>query len=90
MELTVVLLVSSIIALFFGILGFVLGLSALIKVNALKESTHTVQWMPLKEDETWATSDESLDTQNKLFKKELEEKMPEFALDDEDKKIFSF
>ena len=86
-----IILFATVCASFFGILGFILGLVAVIRVEALKASTHTVQWMPLKEEGgDWASDPESLEKQNALFRKDLEEKMPEFALDEEDKKVFSF
>lgn len=41
-------------------------------------------------EEVWATSDEELDKQRKLYNKDLEDIMPEFSTTDEDRKIRSF
>ena len=38
----------------------------------------------------WATDSESLSKQNELFKEDVEDMMPEFGLEDEDRKVHSF
>jgi antitoxin component of RelBE/YafQ-DinJ toxin-antitoxin module len=82
-----------------GFIGFGLGLSALIQVKALKESTHSVQYMPIDpsiDDEnqktlnSWATSDGAINEQHQMFKEDLEDDLPEFAPKDEDKKKHSY
>lgn len=64
----------------------------------MEKSTHTVQMVPVDEEidkanqefmKKWASSEEAIAKQNKLYKEDVEEAMPEFALDDEDKEIFS-
>lgn len=84
------LLFATICACFFGSLGFILGIFAVVRVEAMKASTHTVQWMPIQSGDDWATSETAIEKQNKLYEKDLKEQLPEFALDEEDKKIFSF
>ena len=85
------------LSILLGLSGFVMGLSAIINVKALQKSTHAVQYVPIGEQEendesveNWQTTEESLAKQQKMFKDDLEEQMPEFALDDEDRKKFSF
>lgn len=88
----------SLTALIFGVLGFLFSSIALIKIIAMEKSTHTVQMVPIDEEvdkanqefmKQWATSEEAIAKQNKLYKEDVEEAMPEFALEDEDKEIFS-
>lgn len=83
----------------FGFIGFCLGLAAMIRVSALEKSTHSVQYMPInpKIDEeneeflsNWATSDTAIQEQEKLYQEEIEEKMPHFYPDEDDKKRYSF
>lgn len=85
-------------ALIFAVLGFIFASVALIKIIAMEKSTHTVQMVPVDEEidkanqefmKKWASSEEAIAKQNKLYKEDVEEAMPEFALDDEDKEIFS-
>ena len=80
--------------LIFAVLGFILATICLIKVIAMEKATHSVQYVPLDDEfeeanKKWASSDEAIRKQNKMYAEEVEEKMPEFALDDEDKEIFS-
>ena len=77
----------------FGFLGFILGLKAVIDVRSLQKSTHSVQYMPVDPkdlQDDWATADSALEEQNKLFKKDLEENLPELSPTEDDKKIYSF
>jgi len=92
-------IMGSILCSLLGIGGFIMGLTALIQVKALQASTHSVQYMPIdpqidKENEElmagWGTSDEAISEQDKLFKEALEEEMPEFVPNEEDKKKYSF
>ena len=81
-------------SLIFGLSGFLMGLIAIIEVKAMQKSTHSVQYMPLNmedvRDENWGTSEESLEKQRNLFKEDLEDNMPEFALDEDDRQRYSF
>lgn len=66
-----------------------------VAVLAMEKSTHTVQYMPIdpqidKENQEWATKQENLDKDRKMFRDEIKNEMPEFAADDEDSKIYSF
>lgn len=87
------------LALLFSIVTLFVSILALSKVNGLERSTHSVQMIPVDEEidkynqdvvDSWATSDESLEKQRKLFREDLEEEMAEFAPSEEDKKIYSF
>jgi len=79
-------------------LALLLAVVAIIMIVAREKATHTVQMVPVDEEieraneeflKQWATSDEAISKQNKMHREEVEEQMPEFALDDEDKEIFS-
>lgn len=79
-------------------LALAFSATALIMIIARDKSTHTVQMVPVDEEieraneefiKQWRTSDEAINKQNKMHKEEVEDLMPEFALDDEDKTIFS-
>lgn len=92
-ESTVVALCTlAVITLGISILCVAVGVWALIELRSFNKSTHQVQYMPIdpdidKENEKllneWATSEKSIEKQNKLFKEDLEETMPEFLDDDE-------
>lgn len=79
-------------------IALVLSIISIVMQVARDKATHTVQMIPVDEEinraneefmKKWATSEEAIQKQNKLYKEDLEEKMPEFALEDEDKEIFS-
>lgn len=81
------------------LLSVLLSALAWTKVQALEKSTHTFQYVPIDEEvakandktvEQWATSPESIAQQEKLFKEDRDELMPEFAPDEEDKKLYTF
>jgi len=85
-------------ALIIASLALCISCVSLIKIIATEKATHTVQFMPVddainKENEEylkqWATTEEAVNKQNKLYREDVEEAMPEFALDDDDKEIFS-
>lgn len=87
------------LCLTFSFLSVCLALLAWTKVQALEKSTHTFQYVPIDEEvakandktvEQWATSPESIAQQEKLFKEDRDELMPEFAPDEEDKKLYTF
>lgn len=65
---------------------------------AKEKATHTVQLVPVDEEvdranqeymKKWATSEEAIKKENKLYQEEVQDEMPQFALDDDDKEIFS-
>lgn len=85
-------------ALFLGFLALAIGIYAMIKIIAVESSTHTVQMVPVDEEidrankdfmNKWATGEEAIKRERKLYQEELEDEMPEFALSDEDKETFS-
>jgi hypothetical protein len=95
--------IFSFIALLFsllGLFGFVLGVMSYIKVEAFKNSTHQIQYVPidaeidkynekvLSHKDLWGTSEESITIQEKLYKEDLERTMPEHV--ELDKEIYSF
>lgn len=93
MELQLLAGVVVCFALTFSVFACILGGIALLKVMALEKSTHSIQYMPVDEalkGDQWATNDTVLADQNKLFKESLEEELPDFLSDDDDKKIKSF
>jgi hypothetical protein len=94
-QLSLILSIVSIILLPVCIL---LVCVCIIKVYALEKSTHSVQYIPVDEEidkanqeymQKWATSEEAINKEQKLYREELKDEMPEFSLDDEDKEIFS-
>lgn len=91
-------ILSGFLGLILGALGLIIGCIALSKAVGIEKSTHTVQMMPVDPEidahnkkimEQWATKEEAIAKQEKLFKEELEDKMPEFYPEDEDKEVFS-
>ena len=96
-ELYIFLVTSSIIGLTFAIFSAILASYAAIKVVAMEKSTHQVQYIDPEIDrlnkefmDEWATSDETIKKQDKLFAEDLEDQMPEFSPSDDDKEVFSF
>tara|TARA_R110000803_G_scaffold71209_4_gene134373 strand:- start:812 stop:1111 length:300 start_codon:yes stop_codon:yes gene_type:complete len=84
-----------IFSLLFSLVALILSGIAVVKVLAMEKATHSVTYMPIdpeidKANEEWATSQGSLDKQNKADREDVEDEMPMFALEDEDKKIHSF
>lgn len=82
-----------------GILSLLISIYAIIEVKALMKSTHSIQYMPIDpkidaENEEilneWATSEDSIFEQEKLFKENLEEAMPDLVPDEAEKKRYSF
>lgn len=99
MELQVFTISAAVIGLIFGIIGFILGLYAVITVKALERSTHTITYKPIDEEidkhnqeltSSWATSEEALNKDTKLYREDVEKEMPEFAHTEEEDKIYSF
>jgi hypothetical protein len=96
---TIFIIVSSVISLIFGLFGTIIGLIAMIKVMAIEKSTHTVTYQPIDEEiekanadylNNWATQESVIAKDREEFQEELEEQMPDFFPDDEDRKIRSF
>lgn len=94
-QLNLVLAIVSII-----LIPICLGISllALLKIMTMEKSTHSIQYVPVDEEiekaneaymNKWATDDKSINKEMKAYREEIETEMPEFALDDEDKEIFS-
>lgn len=74
--------------------SLIFSMASLIKVIAMEKSTHSVQFMPIDEEidkanKDWASSEEAIKKQQKMYQEEIEDEMPEFALTDEDKETFS-
>lgn len=96
------LLLSSILGLIFGLLGTIIGLVALVKTIAAAKSTHSVQYVPMdeeidranneymKKNEAWATKESAIAKDQEEFRENLEDAMPEFYPDDDDRKVHSF
>jgi hypothetical protein len=89
--------------LIFGLLGTIIGLVALVKVIAAEKSTHSVQYMPMddeidkanneymkKNDGSWSTKESAIAKDQEEFRENLEDDMPEFYPDDDDRKVHSF
>jgi len=98
-EISIILTILATFSLTSSIISVICSVLAWTKVQALEKSTHTFQYVPIDEEvakandktvEKWATSSESIAQQEKLFKDDLEELMPEFASDDESKKPYTF
>ena len=103
---TLIFGILALTSLVIAVLGTVIAIYSLIEIKSLQRSTHSIQYMPVDEavdkenqeyldslqtkKEGWATSEETLKKQHKLFEEDLEKKMPEFATTDEDREILSF
>lgn len=96
-ELMILTISLTVISGVLSLVALILGALALTKTIGLEKSTHTVQMMPIDPEidkinnkyvEEWATKEESISEQEKLFREDLEEKMPEFL--EEDKEIISW
>jgi hypothetical protein len=95
-ELYIFLVTSSIIGLTFACISIILASYAAIQVVGMRNSTHQIQYVPVDEEieaankEYWATDSSVLEKEQNLYNEQLKDDMPEFALDEEDKKTFSF
>ena len=78
--------------------ALIVGIYAIVSVKAMEKSTHSVTYMPIDPEidkanqefsNSWATDDSEIEKQNKMWAKDLEENLPDFAPNDEDKKRFS-
>lgn len=104
LQTTVILAILAVSSLVIASISMIFGIVALVKVLAMEKSTHSVQYVPINDEidkaneeylkkskETpWATSDQSLKEQQKLFTEDLEELMPDLASSEEDKELYSF
>jgi hypothetical protein len=94
-----ILVVISLVSILFSALTVGFSIKAMIEVKAMQRSTHQIQYMPMDENidkenedflkKDWASSDKNIEKQNELYKEEIEDKLPEFALSEEDKEVFS-
>ena len=102
MTLETILIIVSSVSFIFSFITVGFSITALIEVKAMQKSTHAVEYVPIdpeidKENDAylsqdknaWASSDKAIKKQNEMFKDDLEEKLPEFVLSDEDKEIYS-
>ena len=98
MEKVDLFVIISTICLFFSILGTILGLVALIKVIGAEKSTHTMTYMPVDEEieraneevlKNWATKESAIAKDQELFREDLENEMPDFFPDEDEKEIIS-
>jgi len=104
MELISISVIMSSTSLIIGFLGLLIGFLALAKAVGIEKSTHQVQYVPVDpeidkaneeylsqvKEKNWATNDTAISAQQDMFKEDLEDMMPEFAMDDEDLKKYSF
>jgi len=91
--------ICSLLSMVLSVICLITSIVAVIKVIAMEKSTHQVTYMPIDEQidkenqdfmKQWATDEDSLSVQQKVYKEDLEDLMPEFAPQDDDKKIHSF
>lgn len=71
------------------------SLKAHLVVLAMEKSTHTVTYAPIDKEideanKAWSTKQDTLDKEQKMYQEDIENEMPEFASDEDDKKIYSF
>jgi hypothetical protein len=95
-----ILIIISTLGLIFGLLGTILGLLALVKSIAAEKSTHSVQYMPIDEEidkenndylnQSWATKESAIAKDQDEFRQNLEDDMPDFYPDDDDRKVHSY
>lgn len=95
-----ILIIISTLGLIFGLLGTIMGLVALVKCIAAEKSTHSVQYMPIDEEidkenndylnQSWATKESAIAKDQEEFRQSLEDDMPDFYPDDDDRKVHSY
>ena len=80
-----------ILGLTFSTVAVLLSSLALFKILAFEKNTHTIQYTTpdqlnasSESDNSWATSDEVINKQQKLYREDLEEQMPDFVVDKEE------
>jgi F0F1-type ATP synthase membrane subunit b/b' len=98
MENINIFIIISVLCLFFSILSTIIGLVALVKVIAAEKSTHTMTYMPVDEEiekaneevmRQWATKESAIAKDQELFREDLENEMPDFFPDEDEKEIIS-
>ena len=99
-DITVIINLFSIIfaglTCIFSIFALYYSIKAWTASESLRLSTHTVQYEPVDKEidqanQNWSTKQENnLASEQKAFSEDIENEMPEFASDDEDKEVFSF
>lgn len=98
MDIQQLSLILSLVSIILVPVCLLTSVMALIKIMAIEKSTHSIQYVPVDEEidkanqeymQKWATDDKSIKKEMKAYQEEIETEMPEFALDDEDKEIFS-
>ena len=85
-------------SLIIGSLALLLSSVSIILMVAKEKSTHTVQMIPVDAEidraneeylSKWATSEEAIKEDQKLYNEEIASEMEEFSLTDDDKEVFS-
>jgi len=91
MEIQQLTMATSIASIFISVLALMLSITIAIIMVAREKATHTVQLVPVDEEVQRANDEYSaaLKRQNDLHKEETELEFPEFALDDDDKEVWS-
>jgi hypothetical protein len=93
------LLSLTLLSLIIAIIGTIIGLVALVKTIAAEKSTHTITYKPVDDEiekanseylKNWATKDSTIAKDQEMFEEDLENEMPDFFPDEDDKKVHSF
>jgi hypothetical protein len=97
LDIGTISLVLSLVGLTIAVISAIIASYAAIQIIGLKNSTHQIEYVDPEIEKAnkefideWATSQESITKQEKMFGEDLKDTMPEFAAEDEDKEIFSF
>lgn len=99
MEISQILSIFSIIfsglTCIFSLFALYYSLKAWTSCEAARLSTHTVTYAPVDKEideanKEWATKNESLKKQQDMFREDIENEMPEFYEDEDDKEVFSY
>lgn len=98
MENVNIFLIISVLCLFFSVLSTIIGLVALVKVLAAEKSTHTITYQSVDNEidkaneefmKNWATKESAIAKDQELFREDLENEMPDFFPDEDEKEIIS-
>ena len=95
LTLSIASIVISIGCCILTIISLLYSIKAHTSVLSMEKSTHTVTYTPIdkeidKANEEWSTKQSTLEKERKLYSEDIEDNMPEFSMDDDDKKIYSF
>lgn len=96
--------IFNLICLTFSALTCIFSMVAYAKVVGMQNSTHSVQYMPMdpeverdnknfvekQHEDGWATTEASFKEEDKKYRKEVDEYMPQFSEQENDSKIHSF